>query len=287
MINFFAIRSISLFSGSISGCLFICMLYIYKGRKTYPGFSRWTLAFLINFIGSVLLSLRNFLPEFITVILANFLLILFFVVIISGLIDFIGGKQSLWLDIILLLFFIILFLYFSYFSPDVKARIVINSSATFIFCLRGAFISHRKLSVKFSNGNCLLTISFALIALCFFLRIVLSLIFENKINDFMDAGAIHGISIIIASIGHIFIAISLINVNAQRLELDLINAKEEIKSLKGLFPICSNCKKIRDDKGYWNQIEVYIKEHSEAEFSHGICPDCAKKLYPDFNIELP
>jgi hypothetical protein len=57
----------------------------------------------------------------------------------------------------------------------------------------------------------------------------------------------------------------------------------QVKTLKGLLPICSACKNIRDDKGYWNQIELYIKDHSEAEFSHGICPDCAKKLYPELS----
>ena len=55
----------------------------------------------------------------------------------------------------------------------------------------------------------------------------------------------------------------------------------KIKTLSGMLPICASCKKIRDDKGYWNQIETYIHKHSEAEFSHGICPECAKKLYPD------
>lgn len=58
-------------------------------------------------------------------------------------------------------------------------------------------------------------------------------------------------------------------------------AMDEIKQLKGMLPICSNCKKIRDDTGYWSQIETYISAHSDAEFSHGICPDCAKELYPD------
>ncbi|MCK5100623.1 MAG: hypothetical protein KAR45_21110, partial [Desulfobacteraceae bacterium] len=53
----------------------------------------------------------------------------------------------------------------------------------------------------------------------------------------------------------------------------------EIKSLKGIIPICSYCKKIRDDKGYWNKLEAYIQEHSEAEFSHSICPECSDKLY--------
>jgi hypothetical protein len=67
---------------------------------------------------------------------------------------------------------------------------------------------------------------------------------------------------------------------------DLQNALARVKLLSGLLPICSSCKKIRDDKGYWNQIESYIREHSEAEFSHGICPDCAKKLYPGFYREI-
>jgi len=64
----------------------------------------------------------------------------------------------------------------------------------------------------------------------------------------------------------------------------LEKALSEVKTLSGLLPICSNCKKIRDDKGYWNQIESYIRDRSDAEFSHGICPDCAKKLYPDMDL---
>ncbi|MBI3582896.1 MAG: response regulator [Nitrospinae bacterium] len=65
------------------------------------------------------------------------------------------------------------------------------------------------------------------------------------------------------------------------LNRELKNSIETIKTLRGLIPICANCKKIRDDKGYWNQIESYIQKHSEAEFSHGICPECARKLYPE------
>lgn len=61
----------------------------------------------------------------------------------------------------------------------------------------------------------------------------------------------------------------------------LENAREKIKVLGGLLPICSSCKKIRDDQGYWEQIEFYIRDHSEADFSHSICPDCARMLYPD------
>jgi len=62
----------------------------------------------------------------------------------------------------------------------------------------------------------------------------------------------------------------------------LQDALSRVKLLSGFLPICASCKKIRDDKGYWQQIEAYIRDHSEAEFSHGICPECAKTLYPEF-----
>ncbi len=69
----------------------------------------------------------------------------------------------------------------------------------------------------------------------------------------------------------------------ERLISKLQKALDEVKTLSGLIPICAQCKKVRDDKGYWSQIESYIHEHSDADFSHGICPDCAEELYPDLN----
>lgn len=57
-----------------------------------------------------------------------------------------------------------------------------------------------------------------------------------------------------------------------------------IKMLSGLLPICAHCKKIRSGEGYWEQLEMYIQDHSDAEFTHGICPDCAKELYPEFDL---
>jgi PAS domain S-box-containing protein len=71
----------------------------------------------------------------------------------------------------------------------------------------------------------------------------------------------------------------------ERLIAELQDALAKIKTLRGLIPICASCKKIRDDRGYWQQVEVYIRDHSEAEFSHGLCPDCARRLYPDLYEE--
>jgi len=63
-------------------------------------------------------------------------------------------------------------------------------------------------------------------------------------------------------------------------------ALANIKSLKALLPICSCCMKIRDDEGYWNQVDSYISQHTDSKFSHSICPECAKKIYPDLTIDF-
>ena len=61
---------------------------------------------------------------------------------------------------------------------------------------------------------------------------------------------------------------------------ELQRALKEVKVLRGLIPICASCKKIRNDGGFWQQLEEYLCDHSEAEFSHGLCQPCVKKLYP-------
>jgi hypothetical protein len=92
----------------------------------------------------------------------------------------------------------------------------------------------------------------------------------------------------------IVIAAVLLGVGTQALRIRALKAREQelsirveqslaqIKTLRGLLPVCASCKKIRDDSGYWNQMESYIEAHSDADFSHSICPDCLTKLYPDY-----
>lgn len=71
-------------------------------------------------------------------------------------------------------------------------------------------------------------------------------------------------------------------VEKEQIILQLQEALNRVNTLSGLLPICAACKKIRDDDGYWHQVEEYIMDHSEVDFSHGICPDCIRKLYPEF-----
>ncbi len=68
---------------------------------------------------------------------------------------------------------------------------------------------------------------------------------------------------------------------AEKVE-ELEQALDQVRTLRGIVPICANCKNVRDDQGYWNRVETYLNEHTEAEFSHAVCPDCMKRLYPQF-----
>jgi hypothetical protein len=70
----------------------------------------------------------------------------------------------------------------------------------------------------------------------------------------------------------------------ERLVIELQDALSKVKTLSGLLPICSSCKKVRDDKGYWKEVEEYIRDHSEADFSHGICPECVEKEIEEFEL---
>ncbi|MFO7970996.1 MAG: hypothetical protein R6U13_15425 [Desulfatiglandaceae bacterium] len=82
---------------------------------------------------------------------------------------------------------------------------------------------------------------------------------------------------LLATLGMVVLVMDRIRIRAEANE-------KRVQHLEGLLPICSYCKNIRDDKGYWHQVESYVRDHSEAEFSHSICPECAKKYYPDIDL---
>ncbi|MDQ7096408.1 hypothetical protein REC12_22695 [Desulfosporosinus sp. PR] len=83
----------------------------------------------------------------------------------------------------------------------------------------------------------------------------------------------------------VFVSASPFEYRRQAYVVIIIEDISLITELQGLIPICASCKKIRDDKGYWSRVENYIEEHSEAEFTHDICPECAKRLYPTLKSE--
>lgn len=153
--------------------------------------------------------------------------------------------------------------------------------------------------IKKNNPNLLLTLS--VIALVMFMAMTVYELLKQSLFPAITLWQSHAITIVfstlIATISGYFIfrrqvrlTNLLITKNAeseilqQKLESNIEQLNKllaEVKTLSGMLPICASCKKIRDDKGYWNQIESYLKEHSDMVFSHGICPDCVRKLYPE------
>lgn len=98
-------------------------------------------------------------------------------------------------------------------------------------------------------------------------------------------------NILVSAVSFLVLAFALsqfrIEYNKEKeLNAKLIEAMSHIKQLRGLLPICANCKKIRNDQGYWEQVETYFQEHSDVAFTHGFCPECVRKLYPEVSGSL-
>jgi hypothetical protein len=98
------------------------------------------------------------------------------------------------------------------------------------------------------------------------------------LNRYLDTG-IRLVAYVVLAASIAAVRESLVRERAITAELQ--EALDNVRQLRGLIPICAACKNIRNDEGYWERIETYIRDHSEAEFSHGICPECEKRLYPD------
>lgn len=134
--------------------------------------------------------------------------------------------------------------------------------------------------------NKVIAISTGIIVSCSLIFTAVTLIIFQGYIDFLGiAIAISAPSIIFPPVAKAFLTMF---VRLQQTENELRQkhvalkkSLHEIKTLSGLLPMCCNCKKIRDDEGYWNELEQYICDHSEAKLTHGFCPSCVQKLYPD------
>lgn len=279
------IKTLAFVSGIISLVLSICMLYVRQTRKTYPGFNEWTVASIFNFLGMFFLSLRGVLPDFFSVIIANSLLLLAQIYIASGLLSFADcrSKNRLFFSLVGLNF--LLLAYFTYTVPDVNSRMSVMSIFMAIVNIINIHTLKNDIPRLIEGKNRFLLTIFSFVAVFLFFRAFTATFLENQIADFMISSAFRITSFMIFICGHVFIFFGLLVQNFRRVEADYQKSLTEIKTLRGIIPICSSCKKIRNDAGIWDRIETYFKEHSKAEFSHGICPDCARNIYPDIDLE--
>jgi len=281
MDSFLDVRTLSFMTGIVSFIMFACMLYVSLTRKTYRGFKTWTIASFVSFVGMLLISMRNFLPDFITIVIANTFIGGHYALLFTGMARFANIATEYLQSIIVISLFFVLFILFTFFFPSVNARSSVISITAAYFFLKGTFIIHLHIPKTLKFKNHLLTLVFLSQSAFFLFRCIGTLFFEENFTDYLNAPSFHVISLIVFISGGIFSVLGVIILNSQRIESDLKEAVSQVKELKGIIPICSSCKKIRNDKGYWQNLENYIQEHSDADFSHSICPDCAKDLYKD------
>lgn len=275
------IRTLSFTSGIIALFLALCMYYFRKTQKTYPGFNEWIAAALFNCGGMLLLSFRAYLPDFVTIIVANTCLVIFEVLLLIGFLKFVDANFNTLQLIIPLAIYTGLFLFFTYGIPHVAARIVTISLIFSIISGHCVYLGITFLKKELGFQNWLLVITFAFKTIWFLARSVLTLLFEFTITDFMSSGFIQEVSFIIYCLGNILIILNFIIMTAQKLSSDLIYAMKEIKNLESLLPICAKCKKIRNPEGRWEEIESYISTRTDTQFSHGLCDKCSDDLYGD------
>ncbi len=278
---FLDMRTIIFVSGVTSLILFICMCYIRKRQKTYDGFAYWILAALSNAVGMFLLSMRGMLPDYLTTLISNTLLVLSIVFINTGLSRFSGVRPYKKTYLLIMSFFIIFFYYYTYVTPSLIDRAVVFSVFQIMLCAIMVIIAYRDLPRVLTRRNYILFWFLIFTVVWPFIRIIASFFETNMPTDLMNAGIPYQLNFLGNIAAYIVLLIGLIIINAQRIEQEMVKTKNQVKAITGLMPICASCKKIRDDEGLWRQLEVYLNKNADLDFSHAICPECMEKLYPE------
>ena len=285
MLGFLEIRTLSLVVGLNSAAMAGIMIYISMTRLTYPGFHHWTLSFVFGGLGMILISLRHLAPDWISIVLANLCITAFPALLATGLAKFLNKPRRCWLLGLVLAVTMVSLVYFTYWRPNVRMRVVVVSIAIGVLFAYSLILLLRNARPQVGFSNTLLNTVLAILLFWVLVRVLITLAFEWKTNDFLSAGTLQGFSFIFYTIGCFFILGGLVTLNAQRMESELASADQEIENMSRLIPICAACKKIRDDEGYWEAVETYIQRTTNKDLTHGICPECAKKLYPDIDLE--
>lgn len=296
------IRTLFLLGLLVNLVLGLVMLRNLVAREAYPGFMRWVLAAFLFGAGYGLLALRDLIPLFVSVILANGVFGVGLLLLKVGLSEFLSAGKRRALELGLFLLFVGFLSHFTMIQPDILFRYIVHSAYFGYLAVSSAFIAFR--GTKRLFGSPYYMVSGSLMGLGGSLLLLLGV---GSVDSIRPLGLLEAGSLFIVSQGITLgfgfsVMISLLALNGYRLSFDLRVEREkiaaqrddlekaneslstalaEIKTLKGILPICSFCKKIRNDEGYWDRLEKYLSENTEAQLSHGFCPECLQREYPE------
>lgn len=271
----------------------LTLLFFKFTRKTYPGFSHWTAGSIGMAFGFIFLLLRGVIWDYLSIVMVNIFFPLSVVLHLEGMRKFLKHPpMPRWWYILPGISFLASTVFFFYHDNAAWRNFFMSITVAIPNWFMAKLIfSHTR------NDRSSFYPVIGSVMLASGLLIMVRAIWVLQMPSFtiMEESPVQIGYFIAVMVLQIAGNISFIMLTSERLERELSDAETalkqtvedlqkaliEVKTLGGLLPICANCKKIRDDIGDWHQLESYICKHSEAEFSHGICPECARKLYPE------
>lgn len=277
----------------ISAFLSLMLIFYWADRKTYAGFGSWVIGTLMSTGGYLVLLLRPQIPEGLSILASNWLFCCAAVCKLEGVFRFLRG-QPLSRGYYVWPFLTMAACGLFYFGVDLIAiRVFIIGVAVSAFALAMAWQLIRRAPP--ASRPTYYTSAGLYVSMAVFLMYRSLIWLANPSGDIWNSGNYNTLFFLfmtIFEIGSVFIFLIITgqrteshlhqtNCDLDRTVAALTKAISEIKTLRGILPICSFCKKIRDDQGYWERVDIYIKKNSAADISHGICPECLRQHYPE------
>lgn len=258
----------------------VSMIVIGLSRKTYPGYSYWTFAVISLDAGIALIGFQDRLPAFLSIIVGNSLVFLSVILLYDGLRVFVGEVPRRIFHLVAFVAWLFPFGYFTFGDWNFRARAELLLSIMLVYSLW--IMAFYWLKVRSNYGkNWLLPIGMITQFILAVARLVVTVMFYGNSVRNIVSDKVHGYFLLVTFGSNLFLAFGLVLLNFQKNEAELRAMNDEIRTLRGMVPICASCKRIRNEGGKWSSLETYLEQHTEAKLSHGLCPDCMEKLYPE------
>jgi len=278
---------------AVETLLALTLVFFRATRRTYPGFGRWTIAEGMQAGGYVLMALRGAIPDWLSILGTNALFPLAAVIRLGGARRFfgIGPKTRVWYAVPAAA--VLSAALFRYVSDDVAARTAILCLLTMVPIVATAALILRSIPEERPLFSRAIAAALAVVVVALALRTTVAL--TDPQFALLRETPLQVVTFVGFLLGHVAVTLAFITLNAERMEHELSRAEAsltrtvaelqqalaEVKTLSGLLPVCASCRRIREEGDRWTSLEEYVHRHTEAQFTHGICPECAAKLYPD------
>lgn len=274
------VRTVFLTFAVFAFAVAISMIVVGFSRKTYPGYNYWTFAVISLDVGIGLVGYQGTLPDILSIIIGNSLVFLSVILLYDGLRIFVAVAPRRLFHTIAFVVWLGPFVYFTYADRSVRARTELLLSVMLVYSIWIMTFYWLKVRRQY-GGNWLLPIGMVTQFILTASRLVVTILFDENSTRSLVSDEVQGYFLLVTFASSFFLAIGLIFLNSQKTEAALTAMTDEIRTLRGVVPICASCKRFRDDAGRWNSLESYIEQHTEAQLSHGLCPDCMQRLYPE------